>query len=70
MPKGVEITHRNYVSNAEQVIYTATLSPEKEVLPSRAIGILPMYHAVRFPTSLAHSPTQWLTSTSLGKRME
>ncbi|PUU77830.1 hypothetical protein B9Z19DRAFT_1026498 [Tuber borchii] len=44
IPKGVQITHKNFVSNAHQVIYLRMLS---DSIPdgSRWLGILPMYHA-------------------------
>lgn len=49
MPKGVEITHRNFIANTLQVLQAANLSPSERALPSRALGMLPMYHAVRRP---------------------
>jgi 4-coumarate--CoA ligase len=47
VPKGVEITHRNYVSNTLQVIHSAALHPEYEEQnkTTRWLCFLPMYHA-------------------------
>ncbi|CAI7632954.1 unnamed protein product [Penicillium bialowiezense] len=47
-PKGVEISHRNYVSNMLQYCHFATLSPNyKEKLGrARWLCFLPMYHAM------------------------
>lgn len=47
VPKGVMITHRNYVSNTIQVIHNAHLLPDYETLKqqSRWLCFLPMYHA-------------------------
>ncbi|KAK5170450.1 uncharacterized protein LTR77_005038 [Saxophila tyrrhenica] len=47
LPKGVEISHRNYVSNCAQTAFTARLSPTYDSYLSRAVGLgfLPMYHA-------------------------
>jgi len=48
LPKGVEITHANYVSNAVQYMHLATLRPDYEDLRkrSRLLCFLPMYHAM------------------------
>ncbi|KAL3419965.1 4-coumarate-CoA ligase-like protein 2 [Phlyctema vagabunda] len=48
VPKGVEITHFNYVSNATQYKFIATLDPNYEEKNSKAkwICFLPMYHAM------------------------
>lgn len=47
-PKGVEITHRNYVANTLQSLHLAQLDPEYEEKNSKArwLGFLPMYHAM------------------------
>lgn len=47
VPKGVMITHRNYVSNTAQVIHNSHLLPDYESLKkeSRWLCFLPMYHA-------------------------
>ncbi|KAK3715972.1 hypothetical protein LTR37_006702 [Vermiconidia calcicola] len=47
VPKGVEITHLNYVSNCMQTEHTAQLSPDYASFLQRARGLsfLPMYHA-------------------------
>jgi len=47
VPKGVEITHRNFVANVAQVIQTMRLSSEFQAHDNRQLGMLPMYHAVR-----------------------
>ncbi|KAL1849980.1 hypothetical protein Plec18170_007076 [Paecilomyces lecythidis] len=46
-PKGVEITHKNYVANCLQVRYVALLDPdiEKKDRNARWLGFLPLYHA-------------------------
>ena len=48
VPKGVEITHRNYVSNATQVAHLGKLSPEynNKTRRARFLCFLPMYHAM------------------------
>ncbi|KAI9713980.1 MAG: hypothetical protein M1820_000710 [Bogoriella megaspora] len=48
VPKGVEISHRNYVANCAQVLNTARLHPdyEKNTLRTRHLCFLPMYHAM------------------------
>lgn len=47
VPKGVEISHLNYIANCSQTEYVASLHPEYESKLSRAVGLsmLPMYHA-------------------------
>lgn len=47
VPKGVMITHRNYVSNCAQTLYTASLQAnyETERRNARWLCFLPMYHA-------------------------
>lgn len=48
VPKGVEITARNYISNAVQMEFQAALDPEYEAKKKRArlLCFLPMYHAM------------------------
>ncbi|KAL1957752.1 hypothetical protein VTO42DRAFT_5595 [Malbranchea cinnamomea] len=48
VPKGVEITHRNYVANLLQFNHLATLDPEYEQKrrSARFLCFLPMYHAM------------------------
>lgn len=48
VPKGVEITARNYISNAVQMEFQAELDPEYEAKKARArhLCFLPMYHAM------------------------
>ncbi|RYP31961.1 hypothetical protein DL767_005502 [Monosporascus sp. MG133] len=47
VPKGVEITHYNYVANGVSVVYTASLGPDYEDWRqrSRQLCFLPLYHA-------------------------
>ncbi|OAG38034.1 hypothetical protein AYO21_07756 [Fonsecaea monophora] len=47
VPKGVEITHKNYISNTVQVQQLATLHPEYQIRTARAswLCFLPLYHA-------------------------
>lgn len=47
-PKGVEITHKNYVANMLQYAHLATLHPDYEKRQARArwLCFLPMYHAM------------------------
>lgn len=47
VPKGVEITHLNYISNCMQTEYMSSLEPNyTELLESaQALSFLPMYHA-------------------------
>lgn len=47
-PKGVEITHKNYVSNMLQYTHMGTLYPDYEERRARArwLCFLPMYHAM------------------------
>lgn len=47
VPKGVEITHMNYISNCMQTEFMQSLHPDYEALTQRAVGLgfLPMYHA-------------------------
>ncbi|KIX99137.1 uncharacterized protein Z520_04713 [Fonsecaea multimorphosa CBS 102226] len=47
VPKGVEITHKNYISNTLQVQYMSKLDPEYQARNARAswLCFLPLYHA-------------------------
>ncbi|KAK5131066.1 hypothetical protein LTR08_001352 [Meristemomyces frigidus] len=47
VPKGVEITHMNYISNCMQTEYMQALSPDYKELAktAAALSFLPMYHA-------------------------
>jgi 4-coumarate--CoA ligase len=47
VPKGVQITHLNYVSNCMQTDHVANLDPDYEAVAARSVGLsmLPMYHA-------------------------
>ncbi|KAH8803036.1 4-coumarate-CoA ligase-like protein [Xylogone sp. PMI_703] len=48
VPKGVEITHYNYVANAKQMRHLGERSPKTKALGDRArwLCYLPMYHAM------------------------
>lgn len=48
VPKGVMITHANYVANCTQTEYVSALDPEYEnkVKKAKALCYLPMYHAM------------------------
>jgi 4-coumarate--CoA ligase len=47
VPKGVEITHKNYISNTLQVAHMSTLKSDAEARTARAswLCFLPLYHA-------------------------
>lgn len=47
LPKGVEISHLNYIANIMQTDYVAKLAPDYEESTQRAriLSFLPMYHA-------------------------
>ncbi|KAK4940278.1 hypothetical protein LTR10_019598 [Elasticomyces elasticus] len=47
VPKGVEITHKNYVSNTLQVAHISKLQPDYEARNARSswLCFLPLYHA-------------------------
>ena len=47
VPKGVQITHLNYVSNCMQTDHMADHDPDHEAVAARSVGLsmLPMYHA-------------------------
>lgn len=47
VPKGVEISHKNYISNTVQVAHIATLRSDHEARAARAswLCFLPLYHA-------------------------
>jgi acyl-CoA synthetase (AMP-forming)/AMP-acid ligase II len=47
LPKGVEITHLNYISNCLQVEYVTLLGVDStaRVARARGLSVLPMYHA-------------------------
>ncbi|KAK2764327.1 hypothetical protein FQN54_009019 [Arachnomyces sp. PD_36] len=48
LPKGVEISHRNYVSNVIQYLHGASLDPHygEKLKSARWLCFLPMYHAM------------------------
>lgn len=58
VPKGVEITHYNYVANACQVRHLASLAPDYEAKTRRAkwLCFLPMYHAMAQTIFIALAP--------------
>ena len=60
LPKGVEITHINYVSNTKQQMYLAQLREEHQNNPDdiRYLCFLPMYHAMAQTIMCAGAP--WL----------
>lgn len=47
-PKGVEVSHKNYVANTIQTTFMAQLSPEHDakIAKARLLCFLPMYHAM------------------------
>lgn len=47
-PKGVEVSHKNYVANTLQTAFMAQLSPDYEakMAKARLLCFLPMYHAM------------------------
>ncbi|KIW03622.1 uncharacterized protein PV09_05374 [Verruconis gallopava] len=48
VPKGVMITHRNYIANAEQMDHLSRLAKDYEAIKARTrlLCFLPMYHAM------------------------
>ncbi len=58
VPKGVEITHFNYVANACQVRHLASLAEDYEAKTKRArwLCFLPMYHAMAQTIFIALAP--------------
>lgn len=62
VPKGVEITHYNYVSNCTQFIHQIELDPEEPQKRSsdRHICFLPLYHAMAQTIFLAVRPKRRL----------
>jgi len=58
VPKGVEITHRNYVANCLQLNFYSTLHPDHEAQRERArlLCFLPMYHAMAQTLFIACAP--------------
>ena len=48
VPKGVEITHKNYVSNCMQqrYMFDSKIGSEEELATERGLCFLPMYHAM------------------------
>lgn len=67
LPKGVEITHMNYISNILQVDYMSQLSPdyEEEKQRARILSFLPMYHAYgQTYFCVAYGEIIWLQSVS------
>jgi len=64
LPKGVMITHYNYVANGEQVIHLSSLRPDYEERrkTEQWLCMLPMYHAYGNISSLLNF---WLSINSL-----
>lgn len=60
VPKGVEITHTNYVANCVQTAYMASLAPDYEEKHSTAklLSFLPMYHAYGQTAHCVSSPSR------------
>lgn len=66
VPKGVELSHRNFIANCRQVLVMNELSPEMAARDKRWLGMLPMYHAVCL-LSLRVQGTLVLTINSTAK---
>lgn len=62
LPKGVEITHFNYVANCTQFIYQIQLDPDepRKRRHDRQICFLPLYHAMAQTVFLAVRPKRRL----------
>ncbi|KAF4313101.1 putative 4-coumarate--CoA ligase 2 [Botryosphaeria dothidea] len=58
VPKGVEITHRNYVANTHQTLSWARMDPQFEERTKRAryLAFVPLYHAMGQTIFCAHAP--------------
>lgn len=58
VPKGVEITHRNYVANTHQTLSWARMDPQFEERTNRAryLAFVPFYHAMGQTIFCAHAP--------------
>lgn len=58
VPKGVEITHLNYIANCIQFVYTAQLDPAQAINNGkvRELCFLPLYHAMAQTIFLAVAP--------------
>ncbi|GME48010.1 putative 4-coumarate--CoA ligase 2 [Neofusicoccum parvum] len=58
VPKGVEITHRNYVANTHQTLSWARMDPQFEERTKRAryLCFVPLYHAMGQTIFCAHAP--------------
>ncbi|KAI9680666.1 MAG: hypothetical protein M1817_004106 [Caeruleum heppii] len=57
VPKGVEITHRNYVSNCVQYNHLAMLDGDPD-RPTRWLCFLPMYHAMAQTIFICAGPSR------------
>lgn len=62
VPKGVMITHYNYVANASQVLFLSEFRPNDEELnkDTRLLCFLPMYHALAQTTYVINNPKRGL----------
>ncbi|EKG20541.1 AMP-dependent synthetase/ligase [Macrophomina phaseolina MS6] len=58
VPKGVEITHRNYVANTHQTLSWARMDPlfEERTRRARYLAFVPLYHAMGQTIFCAHAP--------------
>ncbi|KKY17027.1 putative 4-coumarate- ligase [Diplodia seriata] len=58
VPKGVEITHRNYVANTHQTLSWARMDPlfAERTARSRYLAFVPFYHAMGQTIFCAHAP--------------
>ncbi|KAK7529523.1 putative 4-coumarate-CoA ligase [Phyllosticta citribraziliensis] len=60
VPKGVMITHHNFVAHTEEVLYLTSLHPDHEAMKSRSAWIcfVPMYHAMGQALFAISGPTR------------
>ncbi|KAK8162184.1 putative 4-coumarate-CoA ligase [Phyllosticta citrichinensis] len=60
VPKGVMITHHNFVAHTEEVLYITSLHPDHEAMKSRSAWIcfVPMYHAMGQALFAISGPTR------------
>ncbi|OJD33266.1 4-coumarate-ligase [Diplodia corticola] len=58
VPKGVEITHRNYVANTHQTLSWARMDPgfAENAARARYLAFVPFYHAMGQTLFCAHAP--------------
>ncbi|KAK7509791.1 4-coumarate-CoA ligase 2 [Phyllosticta citriasiana] len=60
VPKGVMLTHYNFVAHTEEVLYMTSLHPDHEAMKSRSAWIcfVPMYHAMGQALFAISGPTR------------